>query len=130
MHPPDLTDKFQLPDKSSNRRKVAKFGGVAAFSAHTLTAFLLRLCLVAVKNAFPPTSAPPTMSYKSSNFRKSQPANDSSDKFRAQAKQLQEAFPTWSYDGTSPALPSTFIFHISPRILRSPVATERDQRGC
>ncbi|KAI0759097.1 hypothetical protein C8Q74DRAFT_1451911 [Fomes fomentarius] len=47
------------------------------------------------------------MSYKSSNFRKSQPANDSSDKFRAQAKQLQEAFPTWSYDDLQSLLNET-----------------------
>ncbi|KAI1790606.1 hypothetical protein LXA43DRAFT_946929 [Ganoderma leucocontextum] len=37
--------------------------------------------------------------YKSSNFRKSQPQTDSpSDKYHTQAKQLQEAFPSWSYD--------------------------------
>ncbi|TBU59867.1 hypothetical protein BD310DRAFT_957925 [Dichomitus squalens] len=37
--------------------------------------------------------------YKSSNFRSAQPQSDSpSDRYRAQAKQLQEAFPSWSYD--------------------------------
>ncbi|KAH9922339.1 uncharacterized protein BXZ73DRAFT_104158 [Epithele typhae] len=37
--------------------------------------------------------------YKSSNYRKQQPPSDSpTDRFRPQAKQLLEAFPTWSYD--------------------------------
>jgi hypothetical protein len=38
------------------------------------------------------------MSYKSSNF-KAHPPSDSNDKYKAKAKQLQELFPGWSYDG-------------------------------
>ncbi|KAI0717695.1 hypothetical protein C8T65DRAFT_707069 [Cerioporus squamosus] len=46
--------------------------------------------------------------YKSSNFRKSQAAPESTpDKFRAQAKQLQEAFPSWSYDDLQSLLTET-----------------------
>ncbi|TFK87864.1 hypothetical protein K466DRAFT_586010 [Polyporus arcularius HHB13444] len=46
--------------------------------------------------------------YKSSNFRKSQAAPEAiPDKFRAQAKQLQEAFPSWSYDDLQSLLTET-----------------------
>ncbi|KAI0744688.1 hypothetical protein C8Q76DRAFT_700731 [Earliella scabrosa] len=46
--------------------------------------------------------------YKSSNFRKSQPSSDSpADKYRAEAKQLQEAFPSWSYDDLQSVLNET-----------------------
>lgn len=40
------------------------------------------------------------MSYKSTGFR-AQPPSNSDDKYKAKAKQLQELFPVWSYDGKS-----------------------------
>lgn len=76
-----------------------------------------------------PHSFPPTIMYKSSNFRNSKAKpEEPTDQFRAQAEQLQGAFPQWSYDGASPRVP--IILALSSSISRYTFASRRGKRRC
>ena len=85
-----------------------------------------RSCLLSAEKTRSALSPPPTM-YKSANYRKSQQQPDApAGKFHQQAKQLQEAFPTWSYDGTSLPLPSPALPHRPPDLHSLLIETNGD----